>query len=109
MLRPSSRIAASARKQASIEVFGFSGIATDSNLMSMRPVLPRMTMKCVLNFSAGSATTFSRVRSKPMPAIDSTAAMFTLAGKCGTPSRALPSNSTVAALIRSRSTPSFST
>ena len=54
-------------------------------------------MVCVFRVSAGSATTFRRVRSMPMPASDSTAAMFTFCGKCGTPSRAGPSNRVVAA------------
>ena len=35
--------------------------------------------------------------------------MFTLAGKCGTPSRAVPSKSVVAPASRSRSTPRRST
>ena len=49
-------------------------------------------MVWVLSVRAGSATTFRRVRSMPMPASASTAAMFTFCGKCGTPSRAGPSN-----------------
>src|SRR5437667_225683 len=61
----------------------------------MIPVLPLIVMKCVLNLSAGSATTFRRVRSKPIPARDSTAAMLTFAGKWGTPSRAVPAHGVV--------------
>ena len=90
-------------------VLGLSGNGTLSNLRLMRPVFPAMLMVWVLSVSAGSATTFSRVRSKPMPAMDSAAAMFTLAGKCGTPSRALPSNSVTGPLRRSRSRFIFST
>src|SRR2546423_10003586 len=78
---PSERSAAKALQQASHDVFGLSGVGTFSKTMLKRPVGPETRMVCVLSLSAGSATTFRRVRSQPMPASDSTAAMFTFCGK----------------------------
>ena len=77
----SARSAASTLWQASQDVFGFSGAGWFSKTSVILPERPDTEMVWVLRVKAGSATTFRRVRSKPMPAMESTAAMFTFCGK----------------------------